>query len=180
MQVPAELLEALRRDQRVHVRKLLTRIPLDLNEAEVVCDGYGIDDPDAIPLLFWAIQSGVTVEALALLIEHGLDLAWTNRDGLGALDIAIKHRRHDVVEMCDQAGISLTTTQRRSGVTPLMLAASFGDVAMVDFLLEKGASIDDTDKRGTDAIEYARILGQTKMVEYLTEKKGSQKEKQGV
>jgi len=180
MHPPAELLEALRRDSRVHVRKLLADTSLDLTEAEVLCDGYGIEDPDEIPLLFWVIGQGISLEAIEMLMEHGLDLTWTNREGLGALDIAIKNRRRDIVDLCIRQGISLTTSPRRSGLTPLMLAASFGDVEMVDLLLANGASVDDTDKRGTSAIEYARVLGQTKMVEYLEKKRESQKEKQGV
>ena len=180
MQLPAELLEALRRDSLVHARKLLTAASYDLTDAEVLCDGYGIDDPDAIPLVFWAIGQGVSLEAITLLIEHGMDLTWTNRDGLGALDIAIKHRRRDIVDLCVAHGIPLHGSRRRSGLTPLMLAASFGDFAMVDFLIERGASIDERDKRGTDAIEYARMLGQTKMATYLAKKRETQKEKQGV
>ncbi len=179
MHSPAELLEALRRDSLVHVRKLLAQSSLDLNDAEVVCDEYDMDEPDEVPLLFWAIGHGVSREAIDLLVAHGLDLTWTNREGLSALDVAIKNRRHDIIEACIDAGVSLTTTRRRSGLTPLMLAASFGDIEMAEFLLERGASLEDTDKRGTTAIEYARILGQMNMVEYL-EKKGSQKEKQGV
>ncbi len=180
MHPPAELLEALRRDSLVHVRKLLTQSSLDLNDAEVVCDEYDMDEPDEIPLLFWAIGHGVSREAIDLLVAHGLDLTWTNREGLSALDVAIKNRRQDIIDACINVGVSLTATRRRSGLTPLMLAASFGDIKMAEFLLERGASVEDTDKRGTTAIEYARVLGQTKMVEYLEKKRKSQKEKQGV
>ena len=180
MLTPPELLDALRHDNLVFVRQFLTKKPLDLNEAEVVCDAYGIDDPDEIPLLFWVISHGVPRETIELLMEHGLDLTWTNRDGLGAVDIAIKQRRLDIVELCAGQGISLTESRRRSGLTPLMLAASFSDFEMVDYLLEHGASIDTVDKKGMDAIEYARLLGQTRMKEYLEKKRKSQKEKQGV
>ena len=176
----AELIEALKHDSLVRARKILTTHPIDLNEMTITCNEYDIDDPDEIPLLFWVIQSHVSREVIEMLMEHGLDLSATNREGLGALDIAIKHRRRDIVELCGEQGISYTQSRRRSGLTPLMLAASFSDFEMVDFLLEHGASIEDTDKRGTDAIEYARVLGQTKMMKYLEEQKGSQKEKQGV
>ncbi len=177
---PPEILDALRHDQQVQLRKLLEQNPIDLNEAEVVCDMYGIDDPDEIPLVFWAAQSGVSREAIEILMAHGLDITWTNRDGLGVLDIAIKSRRRDLVDLCVEHGVPLTESRRRSGLTPLMLAASFGDKEMVDYLLERGASVDATDKRGMDAIEYARMLGYLEMKKYLEEKKGSQKEKQGV
>jgi len=177
---PPEILDALRHDQQVHLRKLLEQNPIDLNDAEVVCDQYGIDDPDEIPLLFWAVQSDISREAIEILMAYGLDITWTNREGLGALDIAIKNRRRDLVDLCVEHGVPLTESRRRSGLTPLMLAASFGDKEMVDYLLECGAPIDAADKRGMDAIEYARLLGQIRMKEYLEEKRESQKEKQGV
>jgi len=162
-----ELLEALKHDNLVQLRKLLAKASIDLNEATITCDQYEIDDPDEIPLLFWVIQSHVSREAIEILIDQGMQFDATSREGLGALDIAIKHHRRDIVELCGEQGISYRQSQRRSGLTPLMLAASFSDFDMVDFLLDNGASVHDTDKRGTSAAEYARVLGQTKMAEYL-------------
>ncbi len=179
--LPDTLKEAITHDSLVHTRKLLEKHPIDLNDTDVLCDAYDVDEPDEIPLLFWVIQIGASREMVEMLIELGLDITQVNRDGLSALDLSIKRRRRDLVELCAEQGVSLTTTQRRSGLTPLMLAASLGDQEMVAYLIERGASVDDTDKRGTTVLEYARVLGQTKMVEFLEGLKlESQKEKQGV
>ncbi len=164
-----ELINAIRHDSLVGVRKLLETNDIDLNEEVMICDEYEMDDPDEIPLLFWMISSGVSSEMIELLISKGLDISQVNRDGLGALDVAIKHNRIDVIKLCGQHGISYIETKRRSGMTPLMAAASFGNRELVDFFLAQGASVYDTDKRGTDAIEYARILGHAAMAEYLDE-----------
>jgi ankyrin repeat protein len=175
-----ELLEAIRHDSLVGVRKQLESNPVDLNTATVLCDEYEMDEPDEIPLMFWAIQIGASLEMIELLMAHGLDITAVNREGLGALDIAIKHRRHDVVALCGQQGVSYTQSRRRSGMTPLMLAASFNDTEMVDYFVAHGASVWDGDKRGTTAMEYARVLGQAKMVDYLEKIGKAQKEKQGL
>ncbi len=172
------LKEAIRRDSLVHTRKLLERHPIDLNDTDVPCDAYDVDEPDEIPFRFWVVQVGASREMVEMLIEQGLDITQINREGLSTLDVAIKQRRRDLVELCAEQGVSLTTTQRRSGLTPLMLAASLGDQEMVAFLVEQGASIDDTDKRGTTVLEYARILGQTKMVAFLEGIKASHDKKQ--
>jgi ankyrin repeat protein len=174
-----EFLETLRNDQQVRIRALLKEHAVDLNDMTVTCDQYDIDDPDEIPLLFWVVQSGVSLEAIMVLIEHGLDITVTNREGVGALDIAIKHRRMDIVRLCARSGVSLSQSRRRSGMTPLMVAASFNQREIVDYLLENGADIDATDARGADAAEYARMLGFYSMASYLKEKGESQKEKQG-
>jgi ankyrin repeat protein len=174
------LLDALRHDSLPGIRKHLDSISMDLNEATILCDEYEMDEPDEIPLMFWAIQIGASREAIELLMAHGLDITAINREGLGALDIAIKHHRMDIIELCGGHGIEYTGSRRRSGVTPLMLAASFNDREVVDFLVAQGASVWESDKRGTTAMEYARVLGQTKMVAYLEKIGESQKEKQGV
>ena len=175
------LLDAIRHDSLVGIRKYLQSHPMDLNAIEVLFDDYDQDEPDELPLLFWAIQIGASREVIERLIEHGLDVTQVNREGLGALDLAIRRHRMDLIELCVQHGVDVRTSRRRSGLTPLMLAASFSHFDTVDYLIAQGASVEDHDKRGTDAIEYARVLGQNKMVEYLERlREESQKEKQGL
>ncbi len=163
-----ELTEAISHDSLVGVRKILENSDMDLNSIEISCDQYDIEDPDEIPLLFWAIQTGVSVEMLELLMEYGLDITWVNREGLGAIDVAIKAKRLDIIELCGRHGVSFTETRRRSGMTPLMAAASFGNKELVDFFLKHGADPREVDRRGADAIEYARMLGHTAISKYLT------------
>jgi len=56
-------------------------------------------------------------------------------------------------------------------MTPLMLAASFNDMEMIRFLIERGADPEAVDKYGMNALEYARKLGQERVREYLEELK---------
>ena len=169
------LLEALERDNLVALRKILASGEVDLSAEVVIGEEYDLDEPDEIPLLFYAIQRGVSLEALELLVEAGMDLHFVNREGLGALDIAIKYRRPDIVRFCKERGISLSTTRRKSGMTPLMLAAAFNDTQMVEYLLEEGAELNGVDAYGMTALDYARKMGQQKVKELL-EAKGARYE----
>jgi len=161
------LLEALERDNLVALRKILAGGDVDLSGEVVIGEEYDLDEPDEIPLLFYVIQSGVSLEALELLVEAGMDIHFVNREGLGALDIAIKYRRPDIVRFCKERGISLSTSRRKSGMTPLMLAAAFNDTEMVEYLLSEGAELNGVDAHGMTALDYARKMGQTKVRELL-------------
>jgi ankyrin repeat protein len=171
----AALLEAVKRDNLVALRKILASGEADLSGEVLIGEEYELDEPDEIPLLFYLIQSGVSLEALELLVEAGMDLHFVNREGLGALDVAIKYRRPDIVRFCKERGISLSTTRRKSGMTPLMLAAAFNDAEMVEYLLEEGAEINGIDAHGMTALDYARKMGQ-KRVQELLEAKGAKHE----
>ncbi len=163
------LLEAIERDNLVAIRKLLDEGKVDLDAEVVIGEEYDLDEPDEIPLLFYVIMKGISLEALDLLLKAGLDLDYTNREGLGALDIAIKYRRPDIVRLCKEQGISLDQSRRKSGMTPLMLAAAFNDTEMVEYLLQEGADINAVDRYGMTALDYARKMGQGRVKELLEE-----------
>ncbi len=180
MEAPRPFLDALRQESRVGVRHFLKHHPMDLNSVDVVCEIGDADDPDTMPLLFWVIATGISDEMIAELVAHGMRLDRLTREGLGAIDVAIKHRRKAVVALCVKQGIDPRISRRRSGMTPLMVAASFGDQEMVEYLLEFGVPIDAVDSRGMDAAGYARMLGHTAMQKFLEDRAFmTQKEKQG-
>jgi ankyrin repeat protein len=169
------LLEAVERDNLVALRKVLESGAADLSGEVVIGEEYELDEPEEIPLLFYVIQKGISLEALKMLVEAGMDLHFVNREGLGALDIAIKYRRPDIVRFCKDQGISLSTTRRKSGMTPLMLAAAFNDTEMVKYLLEEGAELNGVDRYGMTALDYARKMRQ-KQVQELLESRGAKHE----
>ncbi len=162
-----ELLKAIEHDSLPEIKKLLKSKNYDLNSEIEISEIYGLDEEDETQLIFYLIQSGASIEAIELLISAGLDISYTTREGLGVLDYAIKHRRKDIVKLCKDAGISLKESSRKSGLTPLMLAASFNDVDMMKFLIKEGADANSRDKYGMSALDYAKKLGQTKAAEFL-------------
>jgi len=162
-----QLLEALAHDNLVALKRILDIGEVDLSKEVIMGAEYDLDEPDEVPLLFLAISNGASLEAIELLLDAGVDIGEVNREGVGALDIAIKYRRMDIIELCDRHGISLLESRRKSGITPLILAASFSDIEIVAYLLSKGASVHDTDKYGMTATAYAKRMGQKKMLEFL-------------
>ncbi len=68
---------------------------------------YDLDSYDEIPILFYAIRNGASLEAIELLVDHGADIKMTDRDGIGAIDVAIKFKRDDVVRLSIEKGVDV-------------------------------------------------------------------------
>ena len=165
------LLEAMGHDNLVKMKVLLEE-GVDLSTPIIIGEEYDLEDHDEIGLLFYAIRNYVSLEALELLMEYGLDIKACDEMGISALDTAIKFKRHDVIELCIDKGLDVNASSRRSGITPLMLASCFSDTKTAELLLRYGADINAIDRSGMSAKDYARKLGQKKMQEFLTEKGG--------
>jgi len=103
-----ELLRAIEEDMLVEVKRLLNSGSFDLNSEVEIGTEYDLDEYDEIPLLFYLIQSGASFDMIKLLIDNGMDISYTNREGVGAIDYAIKFNRKDIVELCKDSGIDLT------------------------------------------------------------------------
>ena len=57
----------------------------------------------------------------------------------------------------------------RDGWTPLMAAASSGEVQVVEVLLRRNAALDLQDKKGRTALDLASRRGRTAIVDLLNE-----------
>jgi len=166
-----KLIEALERDNLIDLKKVC-KSGIDLNSNIKIGMEYDLDSYDEIPILFYAIRTGASLEAIEILLENGADIFITDSDGIGAIDVAIKFKREDIVKLCIDKGVDLNSTKRKSGITPLLLASCFNNIDIVNLLLENGADINATDKSGMGAKDYARKLGQKRVVEFL-EKNGA-------
>jgi len=164
-----ELLDSLKHDNRVGLRKIL-QSGFDVSTPILVGEEYDISEPDETNLLFYAIRTNATIEAIEILTEYGFDIGFFDENGISALDTAIKYKRYDVIELCIRSGVELEFSRRRSGITPLMLASCFGDTKSAQLLIDNGIDINTQDKNGMRARDYARKLGQKKFEEFLVEK----------
>jgi ankyrin repeat protein len=158
-------------DSLVKMRALLDE-GIDLSHPVIIGEEYELDEPDEIGILFYAIRTYASLEAIELLLEYGADITACDENGISALDTAIKFKRHDVIDFCLEKGLDVNNSSRRSGIAPLMLASCFSDIQTAELLLQHGADINATDRSGMTAKDYARKLGQKKMQEFLTEKGG--------
>jgi len=165
------LLEAIERDNLVKMRELLEK-GIDLSRPVIIGEEYELDEPDEIGILFYAIRNNASLEAIELLLEYGVELTECDENGISALDTAIKFRRHDVIELCLDRGLNVNESQRKSGITPMMLASCFSDTKTAELLLDYGADINAVDRSGMSPKDYARKLGQKKMQAFLEERGG--------
>jgi len=162
-----ELLEAIEHDSIIKAKKLLASKKYNLNGDVVIGAEYDLEEHDEIPLLFYLIQKHASIEMIELFLTHGMDINLHTREGLGVVDIAIKYRRPDVVSLAKQKGVDITVSKRKSGLTPLMLAASFNDIEMMQYLIANGATVNMRDNYGMNALDYAQKMGQKKAASFL-------------
>ena len=162
-----ELIEAIENDSIVTLKKLCKE-GIDLNQPIDAGLEYGLEDPDYMPVLFYAIRKQASLEFIQTLLENGLELTQIDEDGLSAIDIAIKFKREDILDFCIAQGMDVNETHRPSGITPLLLAACFNNTDIAEKLLKYGADINAHDKNGMSAKDYAKKLGQKKMVAFLS------------
>lgn len=158
---------AIENDSVAKVKSLLKE-GVDINKPLLIGEEYELEDYDEMAPFFYAIRKYACMEMLELFLANGADLHEHDSDGISALDIAIKFKRQDVIAFCLEKGFDLNISKRKSGITPVMLAACFSDISMMQLLIDKGGDLNAFDKAGMSPKDYAKKLGQTKMVTFLS------------
>ncbi|MEM6686131.1 MAG: ankyrin repeat domain-containing protein [Bacteroidota bacterium] len=85
---------------------------------------------------------------------------------VNAFCIAISKGDFDVVKKMIEFGENVNKTS--NGKTPLMYAARFNRVEIINLLLENGAEVESKDRGGLTAIDYAKISKATDAEKVLT------------
>jgi len=164
-----EVTQAIENDSVAKMKSLLKK-GVDLKKPILIGEEYELEDYDEISPFFYAIRKYASMEMLELMLENGIDLHEVDSDGISALDMAIKFKRKDVIQFCLDRGFEINTSKRKSGITPVMLAACFSDIEMMQMLLDNGGEVNQADRSGMAPKDYAKKLGQKKMLEFLDEK----------
>jgi len=167
-----KIAEAIDHDNLIALEALLKIGEIDLGACMLsLGEEYG-EDVDDVPVLFYAIGKRADLEQIELLIAYGADIHASDKNGVSFVDIAVKYRRLDLLELSLRNNMDIVSSYRKSGLTPLMLASCYGDMQIAEFLLAHGADINTKDAGGMRAKDYARKLGQKNMQAFLTAKGG--------
>ena len=118
--------------------------------------------------LMTAARTG-SLEVVQLLLSHDAVVnAATTRTHETALMWAIAERHRDIVGVLIDNGADVHPTEQQA-FSPLMSAASHGDVEAVKLLLDAGARVNDVSADGTHPLVYALILGQADIAHLFLE-----------
>ena len=154
-----ELIESILKNDYIKVKKSLKNIS-DINQT--------LEMEECDNIFFFATKQKVDSDILRLLIENGIDLNYTNQEGIGILDEVIYLHDLELIKyLVEEKGLNPLVTKRKSGFTPIMQAVSYGYLDIIKYLLSKGADIVQRDNFGFSSKDYARKLGQTSVLNYL-------------
>ena len=163
------VIEAIENDSIAKMKSLIKK-GTDLNKPILIGEEYDLEEYDEISPLFYAVRKHASIDMLELFLENGVDLMQTDSEGISVLDTAIKFKRKEIIQYCIDKGFELNSTKRKSGITPIMLAACFSDQNIMELLISNGGDVNAIDRSGMSAKDYAKKLGQKKMVEFLDAK----------
>jgi ankyrin repeat protein len=158
----SEIMQAISEDNYLQVKKLI-KDGVDLNQ---IIENE--DNENDEPLIFYALHKKCSFDLLKLMIDNGVDIEYTNREGVSLLDEAIVHGNIEFITyLLKEKKLDVNKTKRKSGLTPLIQAACYGNIDLVKLLISFGADINKSDNLNLTAIDYARKLQQKKMHEFL-------------
>jgi ankyrin repeat protein len=102
------------------------------------------------------------------LLDEGANVDEVDGDGITILSWAAISNRVDMARLLIQRGADVNHVDKK-GMTPLLYAASidFGDSAMIELLLESGASTTVHTKEGLSALDLARKYNHLHLVASL-------------
>ena len=104
-----------------------------------------------------AAQEG-DLEAVGSLL-HKWDVNATQGDGMTALHWAAYREDLNMARLLIGAGANVNAANRLNAVTPLLLAATAGNAAIVDLLLKSGADANQANSLGTTPLMLAAASG---------------------
>ncbi|WP_116788325.1 ankyrin repeat domain-containing protein [Flavobacterium psychrotrophum] len=109
-----------------------------------------------------ALFSNSAVANASTVLNFGLVTEYKNATPLA---VAIVKGDIETVKKFIEYGADIN--EKSNGLTPLMLAARYNQVAIIGLLLEKGAQIKATDDKGNTALKYAQLSNATDAVTVL-------------
>ncbi len=106
-------------------------------------------------------------DAVRLLLVQHADINGPQGDGSTALHWAAFHDDLDLMKTLLAAGADVRAKTREGGITPLFMAATNGNAAVIDALLKAGADANSAKSNGTTVLMIAAAAGNPQAVELL-------------
>ncbi|WP_265029684.1 ankyrin repeat domain-containing protein [Wolbachia endosymbiont (group A) of Philonthus cognatus] len=103
-----------------------------------------------------ALHYAIDAKTVRLLIEKGVDVNAADVRGHTALHLAITEKRLETVRELIKSGANVNAEEYENKCTPLHLACMVGKVEIVEELVKAGAEIEQADKFGMTAMDYAK------------------------
>ncbi|AOV88194.1 ankyrin, partial [Wolbachia endosymbiont of Drosophila incompta] len=102
------------------------------------------------------LHYAVDGKTVSLLVEKGANVNAADVEGYTALHLAITEKRLETVRELIKSGGNVNAEEYGSKCTPLHLACMVGKVEIVEELVKAGAEIEQADKFGMTAMDYAK------------------------
>lgn len=106
-------------------------------------------------------------EAVRSLIKQGADIDGAQGDGSTGLHWASFNDDLETAKLLIAAGANVKVTTREGAITPLFMACTNGNAAMIDVLLKAGASANSVKANGSTALMLAAASGSADAVKLL-------------
>ncbi|EQC31905.1 TKL protein kinase [Saprolegnia diclina VS20] len=110
-----------------------------------------------------------SVELVQLLLARGANVNHSTMHGT-ALTASVERDRDDLVDVLLAAGARVNIQYTPYEVSPILVAAHKGSVAIAQRLLQSGANLLSVDKDGHGVVSYAAMGGHTDMIRFLVQK----------
>lgn len=121
---------------------------------------------DEINSLAFRLRYCFGPELFELFMKYGLDVNWTNNEGISHLERAIVVKNDRVARLLIEKGAGINRVGG-TGKTPLILSLEARLYSLTDFIIKLGADIDLKDKWGNKAVFYALEGNQTETAKLL-------------
>lgn len=109
-------------------------------------------------------------EIARLLLDNGANPSQADTAGKPVLHMALDGHHMAIAEMLVAKGAALNAKDRAGGHTALVYAAAHGRIGVVQWLLDKGAAIDEVNSYGVTPLLSAARNGQDKCIRLLIDR----------
>ncbi|WP_341816118.1 ankyrin repeat domain-containing protein [Wolbachia endosymbiont (group B) of Elophila nymphaeata] len=103
-----------------------------------------------------ALHYAIDAKTVRLLVEKGGNVNAADVEGHTALHLAVTEKRLEIVRELIKSGGNVNAEEYGNKCTPLHLACMIGEKEIVKELVKAGGEIEQADKFGMTAMDYAK------------------------